>query len=601
MKRGAWLAVVSALAVALTAGGFVAGRFIRSPAEVAADAEPPAASLITAEVVRQRIEKTVIARGDLVPSEQVNVAAAGGWSSGESAPNPGFEVIMPGGGQVDDGGGSDGVLTDTFVAVGDAVDEGEVPIEVSERPLIVLRGPVPLTRDLRPGMTGGDVTQLQDALGRLGLYSGAGDGVFDQATSTAVTRLYAKAGYPAPATDEGVGTDDDTLIAADQAIDTARDGVTTARQGVTGARDAVASARSGLAAAKRALEDLRTERTEATAAREKARAKAVDEWTKAQAAAAHAAAQAAAAAAAAGGSTPDTGATGGNATGGASGSGGAGAGTTSSTSLADAIDEALASAPPLPTSSQFAAAKEAIEAAERALTMAKTEVKRAEDQVDEAKATVTDAQRAKERAAARIGSVAPRAEIAFAPQLPATVTGVASSVGFTVPAVLVTLTPSDLVVKVSGLAGVGTGVVAEGSVVELSMPDGALQAGAVVSVVPASDGTSAVDVVIAPDDVVDVGLAGVNIKVTFVEAATAGEVLGVPQGAISSDSAGELSVIVVDGPGATQDSTDDAGQSGQPELRRVPVTSGVAGTDLVEVTPTQPGTLDAGMLVVIGG
>ncbi|MDR1151071.1 MAG: hypothetical protein LBK72_01110, partial [Bifidobacteriaceae bacterium] len=85
MKRGAWLAVVSTLAVALTAGGFAAGRFIRSPAEVAAEAEPPAASLITAEVVRQRIEKTVIARGDLVPSEQVNVAATGGWSAEESA------------------------------------------------------------------------------------------------------------------------------------------------------------------------------------------------------------------------------------------------------------------------------------------------------------------------------------------------------------------------------------------------------------------------------------------------------------------------------------------------------------------------------------
>ncbi|MDR1151425.1 MAG: hypothetical protein LBK72_02915, partial [Bifidobacteriaceae bacterium] len=266
--------------------------------------------------------------------------------------------------------------------------------------------------------------------------------------------------------------------------------------------------------------------------------------------------------------------------------------------LADAIDEALASAPPRPTSSQFAAAKEAIDAAKRALTMAKTELKRAEGQVDKAKAAVADAQRAKERAAERIGAVVPRAEVAFAPQLPATVTGVASSVGFTVPAVLLTLTPSDLVVKVSGLTGVGTGVVAEGSVVELSMPDGAVQAGTVTSVTPANDGTSAVDVVIAPDDVVDVGLAGVNIKVTFVEAATAGEVLGVPQGAISSDSAGTLSVIVVDSPG---DGTNTADPAGQPELRRVPVTSGVAGADLVEVTPTQAGALDAGMLVVIGG
>ncbi|MDR1152847.1 MAG: FtsX-like permease family protein, partial [Bifidobacteriaceae bacterium] len=63
------------------------------------------------------------------------------------------------------------------VSIGGGTDRGRVR-----------SGPV-----LRPGVSGGDVAQLQEALGRLGLYSGAGDGVFD----------------------EGAGTDEDTLLAAD--------------------------------------------------------------------------------------------------------------------------------------------------------------------------------------------------------------------------------------------------------------------------------------------------------------------------------------------------------------------------------------------------
>jgi hypothetical protein len=261
--------------------------------------------------------------------------------------------------------------------------------------------------------------------------------------------------------------------------------------------------------------------------------------------------------------------------------------------LEEAIEEALATAPIPPTASQFAAAKESVDAAERALTTAKDALQTAKDGVTQAKVAVTTAQQARARLGGRIGAVVPKAEIAFVPRLPASVTAVASSVGYATPAVLATLTPTDLVVQVSGLTGVGTGVVVEGSVVELAMPDGETRAGTVASVVPsAGEGLGGVDVTITPDDLLDVAIAGVNIKVTFVEAATAGEVLGVPQGAIRSDSSGELSVIVADEP---------AGADTGPSLHRVAVTTGVAGVDLIEVIPVEPGALAAGMSVVIGG
>jgi hypothetical protein len=184
------------------------------------------------------------------------------------------------------------------------------------------------------------------------------------------------------------------------------------------------------------------------------------------------------------------------------------------------------------------------------------------------------------------------AELVFAPQLPAFVTGVASDVGYDAPSVLVTLTPEGLLVQVTGLSSVDAAMLTPGGVAELEMPDGTVATGSVLSMAPASGGDLGVDVSVEPDVPVDFGLAGVNVKVTFPTAQTVGEVLAVPQGAITSDSAGMVSVIVT---GEVDPAT------GQLALSRVPVSVGVSGGGLVEVTPVEEGALEAGARVVVSG
>ena len=63
------------------------------------------------------------------------------------------------------------------------------------RPVFVLRGATPAYRDMSPGISGGDVRQLEEALDRLGFDPGTVDGIYDQKTSAAVERWYRKAGW----------------------------------------------------------------------------------------------------------------------------------------------------------------------------------------------------------------------------------------------------------------------------------------------------------------------------------------------------------------------------------------------------------------------
>lgn len=57
---------------------------------------------------------------------------------------------------------------------------------VDLRPVVVLRGAVPMFRDLSSGAKGADVEQLQQALERLGQFSGNADGSFGASTTRAV-------------------------------------------------------------------------------------------------------------------------------------------------------------------------------------------------------------------------------------------------------------------------------------------------------------------------------------------------------------------------------------------------------------------------------
>ncbi|MDR3202960.1 MAG: peptidoglycan-binding protein [Bifidobacteriaceae bacterium] len=412
-------------------------------------------------------------------------------------------------------------------------------------------------------MEGRDVAQLQAALDRLGFYSGDGAGVFDAATKAAVKRLYARVGYPAPATDGGAGDDAEAVVAGQAAVDAARAAVKAAEAGVAAADSELAGARDQERAARRALEDLRTARKAAAKAREKAEAKAVEQWNRARAA------QTASPAA-------------------PTGDGGSIADLT----LKQAVAEAFDGVAPAPGESEFAAAKDAVRAGERGVAGAQAGLAAAEDAVGEAKKQVGSAQAALGRLEARIGAVAPMAELAFAPVLPAFATAVASEVGFAAPAVLVALTPDSLEVRVGGMASVDALMLAEGLETELELPDGSVATGAVSQIVPETGGQTGSAVSITPDEPLDFALAGANLKVTFTAAQSAGEVLAVPQGALSSQPSGDLSVLLV-GP------ADPA--TGEPVLTRVQVTTGVSGEGLVEVAPVEPGALEPGAKVVVSG
>lgn len=81
-----------------------------------------------------------------------------------------------------------GVVTSVELGQGVIVNEGAVLYRVNLRPTATLIGSVPSFRTLSLDVEGPDVTQLQAALGRLGLFTGNADGIFRSRTEQAVRR-----------------------------------------------------------------------------------------------------------------------------------------------------------------------------------------------------------------------------------------------------------------------------------------------------------------------------------------------------------------------------------------------------------------------------
>jgi peptidoglycan hydrolase-like protein with peptidoglycan-binding domain len=75
------------------------------------------------------------------------------------------------------------------------LDEGDIMLTASGRPVFVLQGEVTAYRDLVPGISGDDVRQLEGGLKRLGFDPGPVDGTYDEQTSAAVSDWYAAAGF----------------------------------------------------------------------------------------------------------------------------------------------------------------------------------------------------------------------------------------------------------------------------------------------------------------------------------------------------------------------------------------------------------------------
>lgn len=230
------LLLVVGIAVGALVVGLIAGTQIRSAADAAGRIPPPEASLITVPVELRTLETRVVTRGDASFAGAVQVEP---------------EV----------GGDAPAVVTGQVPEVGAELDEGDVLIEITGRPVIILAGELPMYRSLAPGMSGPDVEQLEQTLRRLGLDPGTVDTRYTAATGQAVARLFQRAGYPAPEPDPDVAAQ---LDAARDAVADAEDAVTQAERAL---RDASAgpseservAAQNEVDRARRALDDARRE------------------------------------------------------------------------------------------------------------------------------------------------------------------------------------------------------------------------------------------------------------------------------------------------------------------------------------------------------
>src|SRR5215211_1401332 len=175
LGRRRMVALVLGLAVLLAVGAWLAGRQIRSPAQVAAETAPPNPSAITVPVERQVLSSEVIVRGTVRYGSPQPVVLA--TSEVKQASTGGEEIVT------------------TRPRRGNTVGEGDVVMSVSGRPVFVLGGAQASHRDLGPGARGPDVEQLESALARAGCHPGPIDGRYDGRTGAAVAAWYDEGGW----------------------------------------------------------------------------------------------------------------------------------------------------------------------------------------------------------------------------------------------------------------------------------------------------------------------------------------------------------------------------------------------------------------------
>lgn len=161
--------------VSLVSGGlgFLVGQASVTPLEAALVASPPEIKKIAVPVERGRLVDSFA-----LPAELVE----GGFQTSVSlmsvAPHP--------------------VVTARHARVGDELENGQVLIEIADRPIFAFHGPRPAFRDLFVGDAGKDVAQLQTSLTAIGLYDGDIDGFLGPRTAAAIRALYSVQGFARP-------------------------------------------------------------------------------------------------------------------------------------------------------------------------------------------------------------------------------------------------------------------------------------------------------------------------------------------------------------------------------------------------------------------
>jgi len=198
-RRRRVLLAVGIAAALLAVGGLIGASFVKSPQQLAADTAAPPPTVTTAAVVSQVLTASVQMRGVVYPATQYDVYATA--PSGAGTSGGGTAGASGGGGGASGAGGSVAYISKLDVAAGGTVRNGERLAEIDGQPLFALTGPVPAWRDLAPGESGPDVTELQKALAALGYYDdGDTPGYFGSATTYAVYLYYEHLGYTPPST-----------------------------------------------------------------------------------------------------------------------------------------------------------------------------------------------------------------------------------------------------------------------------------------------------------------------------------------------------------------------------------------------------------------
>ncbi|MCU1361233.1 MAG: hypothetical protein JWN99_2522, partial [Ilumatobacteraceae bacterium] len=227
---------VAAVVVLSAGAGFAAAQQISSPAEQAAEAQPPVAGPVTAPLETRTLRSQVVTRGDAVFDDAIDLRVDTSRLDGPA------------------------VATGEPLAVGSTIDESQVILEIAGRPVIALGGDLPTYRDLTPGSKGPDVAQLEVVLQRMGIDTGTVDDTFDSSTSAAVAQLYEQIGYdapsPPPAVLQRLTAAQSAVADANDAVDAAEHALTEAQKGPTESERL--SLNSAVTSAQRALDLART-------------------------------------------------------------------------------------------------------------------------------------------------------------------------------------------------------------------------------------------------------------------------------------------------------------------------------------------------------
>lgn len=561
MRRRGLVAVIIAIAVLSATIGWFAGQRIKSPAEIAAEQAPPAASLITVPVEKRELSQNLVVRGTVRSDESTPLEANS--ASGET------------------------IITRLTKEVGSELVEGDVVIEVAGRPIFVLQGQLPVFRNFIPTLEGPDVQQLEESLVRLGYDVGTVDGVYDGATADAVESLYRDAGY------KPVEPTDDDLA-----------GLKAQRNAVTDAESAVADAQKQFNLASAGPSDLTKLEQEQIVNQAKAEladaeagggvAEATEQRKQAEAAAAAAKTDADEAAArlaqAEGGTHPDTNTVPTQAE--------LDALTTARDETAQTKTEADAAALDAKNLETAAIADQdgAVQRAKLSLALAEanrdealaTDSTDAAEQLRRAREQLTDARADLAKTQAVVDTEFPAAELYFLPSLPRKIQSLTVEPGERPQGPVMTVTGSGTSIT-SGVASSDRRLISVGDVAILEDEDLGIRAEAKINFIAENPGGGETPsdrylIRIEPDEDLPEEALGVNFRITIPVTSSGGEVLAVPLAALSAGSDGTTRVEVERSDGETE---------------LVQVVAGLKASGFVQVEAVD-GSLEEGQRVVVG-